>query len=197
MVPLNDVLIFVMLATTFGFLLSHNIFSHFKALLCLLSTKRNNRISRCLYSSADSVFSKTFVSYTGLGSARLMLGFRSYFTSVVFSVVKGSVVLAGSLVCVYYTSTVQDMETRKLLTEIFAGTVIGLYGVVVISDSIQRPYFLGVIRNWVFPKYPRHKSRRRRRLHWASLPRRVIVFFGKVFVSQFILYGHSLSIVVN
>lgn len=174
-VPLNNFL-FLLLATAFGFLLSHDIFSHFKALLCLLSTKRNNRIARWLYSSADSVFAK---KYVWLGNAHPMHGLRSYFLAVVFSVVKGSVILAGGLVCVHYTSRVHDVETRKLLDRIFSGVIIGICGVVIISDSIQQPYFMGIFRNWLFPKYPRHKSRKRRRLHWASWPRRILAFFGK------------------
>lgn len=111
-----------------------------------------------------------------------MLNLHSYCIFVVISVLKGSVILAGSLVCVHYTSTVEDMETRKLLTTVFSGAVIALGGIVTISDSFQRPYFFGVVRNWLYPRYSghvKHSRVHRSRLHHASLPRRIIVYFGE------------------
>ena len=182
-VSLSSVTAFALLMATFGFLLSHNIFSNFKAMLCLLFFKQNNRIAKCFYSSCKRVFTKTFISYSGLGSAGGLRDLRSYLIFLFVLILKGGIVLGVGLVCVYFTSAVQDgTDTKRLLTIVFSSVVICLWVFVLVSDALQRPYVLGIVRNCCYPKSAGHiggSAPRRRILHYFSLPRRVVVYFGE------------------
>lgn len=181
-VSISNVTAFTLLMTTFGFLLSSDIFYHWKAMLCLLSSKQSNRVTKFVYSSFSRVFTKTFVSYSGLGGVRLMADVRSYLISFLLSFLRGSIVLAGGLVCIYFTSKVENMETRGILTKSFSGITVGLCTLVLVSDAFQRPYFLGIFRNCIFPKSASRieKSKaHRRKLHYASFPRRIMIHFSE------------------
>lgn len=174
----SDVLLFALLMATFGFLLSQDNFSNFKAFLCLLSFKKSNRITRYIYSSLSKVFTKTFISYSGINDVHLMRDVRSFVIFLLISTLKGSVILAGGLVCVYFTSKVQDPEKKMLMTRIFSGITISFCAIVLISDSIQRPYILGIVRNFLFPKSASHVAKfksQRKKLSYASFPRKVLL----------------------
>ena len=174
----SDILLFTLLMAAFGFLLSQDIFSTFKAFLCLLSFKKSNRMTRYVYSSLSKVFTKTFISYSGINDVHLMHNVRFFVIFLLVSTLKGSVILAGGLVCVYFTSKVQDPEKIMLLTRIFSGITISFCALVLISDSIQRPYILGIVRNFLFPKSTNHVAdfkSQRKKLNFASFPRKVLL----------------------
>lgn len=180
-VPASDIASFLLL-TVFGFLLSQDVFKHTKAVLSLLSSRQHHRVARCTDSLCQSVFRKTFVSYGGgVGEVRAMSDLRVYLWSVLFSAVKESVLLAISLVCIYFTATVESAERRLLLTRVFSSVVIVLCAFVFVSDCLQRPYVLGVVRNCLFPKLMGDVAifkAKKRRLQYASIPRRLILAAG-------------------
>ena len=178
-VALNNITAFMLLAA-FGFILSQDLFTSSRALLCLLCFGKHNRIARFLNSFCKRMHRKTFVSYSGVSDIRLMSDWRTSLISLSLSALKGAVLLALSLVCVYFTSTLQD---AGVLITVFSGIVMGLAVMVLVSDSIQKPYFLGIFRNPLFPKFSgdiANYKPKRRRLLYASVPQRIILQYGKI-----------------
>lgn len=171
-----------MLLTAFGFLLSHNLVTPPKALLCLLSSRGHNRISRYLNSCCKQVRKRTFVSYTGIAADfHLMSNARTCLISFLVILFKGVLLLALSLVSVYFTSTLQDQDVRDLLVKIFSGITFGLVVVMFVSDSLQKPYFLGIFRNHLFPHFTGDVKKykvQRKKLSYASVPQRIILPYG-------------------
>ena len=180
-VPVSDTVSF-MLLTAFGFFLSQDIFKHVKCILTLLSSRQSNRIARFVNSLCKEVSDKTFVSYGGVGKVRMLSNLRTYLLSVLFSALKSSVLLAVSLLCIYFTSTVGSADMRLILTRVFSGLVIALCGCVTISDSLQRPYLLRLFRNCLYPKLTGDVAvfkAKKKRLQYASLPRRLVLATGR------------------
>lgn len=190
-VSLNDITSF-MLLTAFGFLLSQDVFSNFKAVLFVLSSKRQNRIDGFVNSSYKNVFKKTFTSYGGIRGVRMTLNSSSYLLSLLLPVLGGALLLAGGSVCVYFTSTVERAGTRDLLTKIFPGVTIFLCVFVIVSDSLQRPYIFGIVRNYFYPKLTGDVAifkRKWKRLHCFSVPRRIILHYSESYFASYFYYA--------
>ena len=185
-VSLSDVTTFAVVMALFGFLLSHDPFSHLKALLCLLSLKRSNRIARFLHSLFRRGLAKKFVSHR-LGDVRPLTDWTGYLFHLFLSSLKECVSLAGALVCVYFTSRVEDEDNGRLLATIFSGVTIALCLFVFVSDGLQQPYLLGLVRNWLYPRAGGGGGGQmqgykpcRQRLHYASIPRKVVICFSEL-----------------
>ena len=167
----------VLLATVFGYLLSQDIFSNVKALACLLTSKCKP-ISRLTLLFWGRVFSKTFSSYCHL-NCHPISGFKSYLVHLAVAAIEGTILLSFSVVIVYFTFSRSD---ENLLTVVVGSVLIGLYVAVMVSDSLQGVYILGMFRN---PLYPKHSGstekfkRWRKRLGYLSIPRRLTVAYSE------------------
>ncbi len=182
MVALDNVIAFILLAV-FGFILSQDLVTGPKALLYLLSSRRHNRISRFLKSCCKQVYKRSFVSYSGITDIRQMSDSRSCLISLLLSSIKGATLLALGLVCVYFTVTLQDAGVRGVLIKIFSAIVFALTVAIFVSDSVQKPYFLGVFRNRLFPSFTGEISKyklQRKKLYYASVPQKIILPYGMV-----------------
>lgn len=171
-----------MLLVTFGFLLSCDIFSNFKAMLYLISSKPRNRITRHIYSLCKKVQEKKFISYSGLGQIRPMSNSRSYLINFLLSISKGALLLGGSLTSIYYTSTVENAERRRVLLMTFSCLMIAVCLSVIVSDWMQKPYIWGIISNFFYPKYISTTQKyklSRKKLQYLSMPRRIILSYSK------------------
>ena len=164
----------VLLATAFGFLLSHDIFLNTKAILTIL-------IFPCKlgFNLRRNLFTKTFVSYSAI-DFHTVNDYKSYLTHFMVSVFKGTVFLAVGLTVVYFMFTLNNSE--ELVTSILAGCVIGLYMLLKISDNLQSVYIFKLFRNPLFPNQCENTSKFKKRRNWLryfSLPRRLFVTYCK------------------
>ena len=167
----------ILLATVFGYLLSQDIFSNLKVLACLLTSKCKtvSRLTRPLW---EGVFSKTFTSYCHLNCLPIS-GLKSYLAHLAVAAIEGTILLSISLVVVYFTFS---RSHEKLPTTAVGSVLIGLYVAVIVSDSLQGVYVLGLFRN---PLYPKHSGSTekfktwRKRLGYLSLPRRLTVAYSE------------------
>ena len=189
-IPVSDSSIITahLVLATFGFLLSQDFFTHFKMIIYLLTSQCHNRISRFISFTCKRVVSKTYKSYVGIGDFHTISKF-SYFLQLLSTSLRAIILLAASLVGLYFTSDGKIEDTRReLMIRIFSGWLIGLCVLVVVSDSLQRPYLLGVIRNLLHPKLTGSLKQfkwKRKKLHFISVPRRIIVIYSESMCSYY------------
>lgn len=164
-VSLHDDILSVLLATTFGFLLSQDVFTCLKSPMYLLSFISK---SKFLQSVHNQITTKTFTSLSGW-DVNALSELRLFVFHYLVSIIKGAALLGTSLVIVYFTFTSSD----ELGTRITAGLVIGLFCLLQGSCMFQRLYILRIFRN---PFYPRQYEnvtkfgRKRRLLHYFGIP---------------------------
>ena len=164
-VSLHDDILSVLLATTFGFLLSQDVFTCLKTPMYLLSFISK---SKFLQSIHNEITTKIFTSFSGWDVNAL-----SKLTLFVFhylvSIIKGAALLGTSLVIVYFTFTSSD----ELGTRITVGLVIGLFCLLQGSYMFHRLYLLRIFRNPFFPRQYDNVAkfeRKRRLLHYFGIP---------------------------
>lgn len=173
---LNDT-VSVLLATAFGFLLSQDIFTCFKVpiyLLLLLSK------AKFLHSIHTQFTEKTFTSFYGW-DCQTMSTLKNLAVHYLISIIKGATLLAASIIIVYFTF-LSSGDAEEMGTKIAAGIVIGLFCLLQGSNMLQRIYLFGVLRNPLFPKQAENVTKfnkRRKLLHYVSIPARLIHTFGE------------------
>ena len=176
----------LLLLTAFGYLLSQDPYIHYKALLYLMSSQLHNRIGRFVKSITSQVFSKTFLSYSGIGDVHTMSrNVSSYFIYISLCALRGYVMLLVSLLSVHFTSTTVNDDNRDLLIRIFSGFFIGVSVFVFASDSFQTSYIFGIVRNPLLPVFTGDIAMykfRKYRFDFVSLPRKIIIVYGKLMV---------------
>ena len=158
----------VLLATTFGFVLSQDIFTFLKSPIYLLSLISH---MKRLTSIHQQLTTKTFVSFYGWDFQKLS-SLKAVVIHYTTSMIKGAVLLGTSLVVVYFTFT-SSGETKDLGTRISAGLVIGVFCLLQGSHILQKIYIFGMLRNPLFPKQSENVAKfnkRRQLLHYFSIP---------------------------
>ena len=177
-VPLNDLTLSVLLAAAFGFLLSQDVFTVAKSPIYLLSFVWN---AKFLQSIRIQMMTKTFVSFAGL-DCRPLLSMKSLAIHYLLSAVKGMLLLAASLVIIYYSFT-SNGDSEDLGAKITGGLVIGSFCLLQGSHLLQRVYLVQVLRNPLFPKQSESVtkfSKRRKLLLYLSIPGRILCTYGKL-----------------
>lgn len=172
---LNDT-VSVLLATAFGFVLSQDIFTCFKAPIYLLSLTSK---AKFLHSIRTQFTDKTFTSFYGW-DCKTMSNLKTIAVHYLISI-KGATLLAASLVIVYFTF-LSSGDAEEVGTKITAGTMIGLFCLFKGSDMLQKVYLFGVLRNPLFPKQAENVTifnKRRKLLHYISVPVRLIHTCGE------------------
>ena len=158
----------VLLATTFGFVLSQDIFTFLKSPIYLLSLISHMKL---FTSIRQQLTTKTFVSFYGWDFQKLS-SLKAVVIHYTTSMIKGAVLLGTSLVVVYFTFT-SSGETEDLGTSISAGFVIGVFCLLQGSHILQKIYIFGMLRNPLFPKQSENIAKfnkRRQLLHYFSIP---------------------------
>ena len=180
-IPTEDTTSFLLL-TAFGFLLSQDIFNSFKAIVCLVTSNPRNRITKFLNSLCNRQFKKMLRSYSGITGIRVISDSHSCRIFLILATLKGIILLVISLGCVYFASTMEISE-RKLVINIFSGSLIFLAASVFVSDNLQTPYIFVVFRNYSYPKLTgsieEFKSKIRN-FHRTSIPRKIMIIYGKL-----------------
>ena len=172
---LNDTLS-VLLATAFGFLLSQDIFTCFKSPIYLLSLLSKAKFLH----SVRSQLTKTFTSYYGW-DCQTMSNLKTLAVHYLVSIIKGAALLAVSLVIVYFTF-LSSGDAEVIGTQVTAGVIIGLFCLLQGSHMLQKIYLFGVLRNPLFPNQAENVTKfykRRKLLHYASIPARLIDTYGE------------------
>ena len=167
----------VLLATAFGFMLSQDVFTMIKSPIYLLSLILNVKYFQ---STQTQITTKTFISLFGW-DCRPLSSVKTLAIHYLVSVVKGTLLLATSLVIVYYTFT-SSGDVEDLGARVTGGLVIGLFIVLRGSHSLQRVYLMQTLRNPLFPKQSENVSmfrKRRKLLHYLSTPGRVLHTYGE------------------
>ena len=175
--PLADLTLSVLLAAAFGFLLSQDVFTVAKSLIYLLSLVLN---AKFLQSTRIQMTTKTFVSLFSL-DFRPLSSMKSLSVHCLLSAVKGTLLLAASLVIIYYSFT-SDGDSEDLGAKITGGLVIGSFCLLQGSHVLQRVYLAQVLRNPLFPKQSESVtkfSKRRKLLLYLSIPGRILRTYGK------------------
>ena len=185
---LNDT-VSVLLATAFGFLLSQDIFTCFKAPIYLLSLLSK---AKFLHSIRTQFTDKTFTSFYGW-DCQMMSNLKTIAVHYLISIIKGAILLAASLIIVHFTS-LSSGGAEEIGTKITAWIVIGLYCLLQGSNMLQRIYLFGVLRSPLFPKEAENVTnfnRRRKLLHYVSIPVRLIHTYGEPNKQNFKLNIHD------
>ena len=179
---LNDT-VSTLIATAFGLLLSQDIFTCFKVLIYLLSLLSKAKL---FYSVCAQHTDKTFISFYGW-DCHTMSNLKTIAIHYLVSIIKGTTLLAASLVIMYFTF-LSSGDVEEIGTKIAAGTVIGLYCLLQGSHMLQRIYLFGVLRNPFFPKQAENVTKfnkRRKLLHYVSIPARLIHTYGEADLAKF------------
>lgn len=174
----------VLLATSFGFILSQDLFTCFKSPLYLLSLLTN---AKFLHSVHSQFTNKTFTSLYGW-DCRTMSSWKIVGVHYLISVIKGAALLAASLVIVYFTLLSNGDPKQEIGTQITAGIVISLYCLFQGSSMLQKVYIFGVLRNPLFPKQVEdvtNFNKRRKLLHYASQTVGLIYSYGEI-IAKFV-----------
>ena len=175
---LPDSALSALLATTFTFILSHNLFFTFNLLLCSLLSVcplAGNKLN-ALCSSLGKFVSLTGIDCHKTESAKVYL---LYWTA---SLLRDALLLSVGLVVVYFTHTAVGAAGRELATSVIGGLLLGALLVGVVSDRVQGVYVLGVVRNPLHPWYCDNVTRfktRKRLLRYFAFPRALLSNFGE------------------
>ena len=175
---LPDPALSALLATTFTFILSHNLFFTFNLLLCCLLSVCPLASSK-LKTLCSSL--RKFVSLTGI-DCRKTESIKLYLLYWTVSILRDALLLGVGLVIVYFTHTAVDAAGRELATSVTGGLLLGALLVGVVSDGVQGVYILGVVRNPLHPWYCDNATRfktRRRLLHYFAFPRTLVSNYGE------------------
>ena len=110
-----------------------------------------------------------------------MSNLKTIVVHYLISIIKGATLLAASLVIVYF-AFLSSGDSEEIGTKITAGIEIGLFYVLQGSNMLQKIYLFGVLRNPVFPRQAENVTnfnKRRKLLHYVSIPVRLIHTYGK------------------
>ena len=167
----------VLLATAFGFFLSQDIFTCFKVPIYLLSLLSKTKFLNSVHAQFTE---KTFTSFYGW-DCQTMSTVKNLAIHYLISIINGTTLLAASVVIVFFTF-LSSGDAKEMGTKITAGMVIGLFCLLQGSSMLQRIYLFGVLRNPLFPKQAENVAKfnkRRKLLHYASIPARLIHTYGE------------------
>ena len=150
-IAVTDATTSLLLLTGFGFILSQSMYSYTRALLYQMSCICNSKLEKFIKSKTQKVFSKTLLSFTGLGDIHKLN--KSFVCSVFVSLAKNSFALLCSILIVHYTSVINTSSSgRDDLARGMAIAWITTSVVVFINDHLQRIYFLGIVKNFLSPR---------------------------------------------
>lgn len=115
------------------------------------------------------------------------LGFRAkrstmkiFFRHVLVPTVRGCILIVISTLLVYFSSTASDMA-KRIASRVAGSCIIVLTLLLLTSNTCQRPYVLGMLRNPLYPwrseNVEKFKSWRKK-LSYFSLPRTLVLTYG-------------------
>jgi len=150
-IAVEDATTSLLLLTGFGFVLSQSIYGYIMSFLYKISCLCNIRLENFTKSKTRIIFSKTLLSFTGLGDIHKL---NKYFLCSVFiSIAKNSLVILSNIIIVYYTSIINtSASSRDYLARGMAIAWITTAVTVFVNDHLQRIYFLGLIKNVLSPR---------------------------------------------
>ena len=167
----------VLLATVLGFFLSQDIFTCFKVPIYLLSLLSKIKFLNSVHAQFTE---KTFTSFYGW-DCQTISTVKNIAIHYLISIMNGATLLAASIVIVFFTFLLSG-DAEEIGTKITAGIVIGLFCPLQGSSVLQRIYLFRVLRNPLFPKQAENVAKfnkRRKLLHYASIPARLIHTYGE------------------
>lgn len=177
---LTDHILAVLLSTTFGFILSQDVFSNFNLVICSLLSGCPS-VPHRFKSICDQVLHRTFLSFAGIDFRRSNT-VKVHLIYFALEFLKGIILLSVSLIIVYFTFTASNSPQKDLASTILGGFVLGSFFLLQVSDALQRVYLFGVFRNPLFPwtcdNIAKFKSRRKF-LRYFSMPRTIVTNYGK------------------